>query len=247
MDQAVMDPGRTEQPDLSRLARFHLLRPYLRQLVLEEAMAGIVLDAEEMKKAQLQFLQDNGLDGEEQLTRYCQYHGLSAADLQHRIAQPARIWNYGRQQFGARAESHFLARKKSLDKVVYSLLRNKDSGLIRELYLQVREGEADFADLAAEHAEGPERTTRGIVGPVPLNQGHPDLVDRLTSAPIGVLLDPFPIEDWWLLVRVESLVPATYGPEVAEAMIQELLETWLEGQVDQRMQVLAATSAPSVS
>jgi parvulin-like peptidyl-prolyl isomerase len=239
-DQAVTDPCRTEQPDLSRLARFQLLRPYLRQLVLEEAMAGIVLDAEELGQAQLQFLQDNRLDGEEQLTRYCQYHGLSISDCEHRIAQPARLWKFGQQQFGARAESHFLARKQSLDKVVYSLLRNKDSGLIRELYLQVREGEADFADLAAEHAEGPERTTRGIVGPVPLNQGHPDLVERLTSAPIGVLLDPFPIEDWWLLVRVESHVPATFGPEVAEAMIQELLEAWLEGQVDQRIKALGA-------
>jgi parvulin-like peptidyl-prolyl isomerase len=235
MNQSVMD-----QVDLAQLGRFELLRPYLRQLVLQEVLAEITLDPEELAAAQRQFLQENALENQQQLVRYCQYHGLTETDLKYRIAYPMRLWKYAEQQFGARAESHFLARKQSLDRVVYSLLRNKDAGLIREFYLQVREGEADFADLAAEYAEGPERTTRGIVGPVPLSQGHPELVTRLASAQTGLLLDPFPIEDWWVLVRLENHVPATYGPEAAEAMTQELLEDWLEEQVNQRIQSLQA-------
>lgn len=238
MNQSVMD-----QMDLAQLGRFLLLRPYLRQLVLEEVLAEVTLEPEELATAQRQFLQENGLENQQQLVRYCQYHGLSQADLEYRIAHPMRLWKYAEQQFGARAESHFLARKQSLDRVVYSLLRNKDAGLIREFYLQVREGEADFADLAAQYAEGPERTTRGIVGPVPLSQGHPELVTRLASAQPGVLLDPFPIEDWWVLVRLENQVPAAYGPEAAEAMTQELLEAWLEEQVNERIQSLQAGSA----
>ncbi len=228
-----------DQADLARLARFQLLRPYLRELLLEELLGEMGLDAEEFKLAQGRFLEENGLNNQQDLLRYCQDNGFSDADLQNRIAYPMRLWKYARQRFGARAESHFLARKQSLDKVVYSLLRNKDLGLVRELYLQVREGEAEFADLAAEHAEGPERATRGVVGPVPLNQGHPELVDRLVSAQPGVLLEPFAIEDWWVLVRLESQVPATYGPQAAEVMTRELLDTWLEEQVDLRMQSLA--------
>ncbi len=161
-----------------------------------------------------------------------------------RLPTPLRVQKYGQRQFGARAESHFLGRKSSLDRVVYSLLRSKDSGLIRELYLQVREGEANFADLAAEHAEGPERATRGIVGPVPLSQGHPALVDRLASAQPGLVLEPFQIEDWWVLIRLERYDPATYGPEAAGAMVQELLEHWLEDQVNLRMQALQPLNSP---
>lgn len=226
------------QMDLTRLAHFQLLRPYLQELVLEEVLAEVSLESEELDVARQQFLQENRLENQQQLARYCQYHGLSEADLEHRMAQPMRLWKYAEQQFGARAESHFLARKQSLDRVVYSLLRNQDAGLIREFYLQVREGEADFADLAAEYAEGPERATRGIVGPVPLSQGHPELVSRLSSAQPGMLLDPFAIEDWWVLVRLENHVPAIFGPEVAEAMTRELLEAWLEEEVNQRIQGL---------
>ena len=245
MEQAVMEQVEMEQVDLLGLARCRLLRPYLRQVVLDEVLADISLDADETETARQQFLQENGIDSEERLSHYCQHYGLSRADVDYQIAYPMRVEKYGRRQFGARAESHFLARKRSLDQVVYSLLRSMDAGLIRELYLQVREGEANFADLAAEHAEGPERATRGIVGPVSLSQGHPDLVDRLASAQPGLVLEPFQIENWWVLIRLERYAPATYGPEAADAMIQELLEHWLEDQVNLRLQALRPLNIPS--
>ncbi len=68
--------------------------------------------------------------------------------------------------FAAKAEARFLERKNELDQVVYSLLRLENSFLARELYLQIESGESNFADLAKRYAEGPERNTNGIVGPV---------------------------------------------------------------------------------
>lgn len=232
-------------PDPSKLARYRLLRPYLRQEVLEETLAEVSLDAEEKDAARRQFLADHGLDGDEVLQAYCARHRLSLADLEYQIAYPVKVWKYCQQHFAPKAESRFLARKTSLDQVVYSLLRTQDQGLARELFLQVREGEQNFADLAATYAEGPERSTRGIIGPVPLSQGHPALVDRLRTADPGTLMEPFQIETWWVLVRLESYVPATFGPDVADAMTQELLDSWLEEQVDRRLQQLSASGVPS--
>lgn len=56
------------QVDLLGLARCKLLRPYLRQVVLEEALAEISLDADETETARQQFFQDNGIDSEERLS-----------------------------------------------------------------------------------------------------------------------------------------------------------------------------------
>lgn len=229
-------------PDCSKLARYRLLRPYLRQEVLEELLQTVSLQPEEEAAARRQFLADQELDSDESLQVYCALHRLSLADLEYQITYPVKIWKVCQEQFALRAESRFLARKAHLDQVVYSLLRTKDGGLARELFLQVREGEQSFADLAAAYAEGPERATRGIVGPVPLSQGHPRLVDRLRSAEAGELIEPFLIEDWWVLVRLESSVPATFGPDVADAMTQELLNEWLEEQVDQRLEGLSHSS-----
>lgn len=238
------DKWSMDQPELSRLARYRLLRPYLRQNLLEELLVAIPLEEEEMSAARGQFLQDNELADQDDLDAFCRYHLLSDADLDYLIAYPVRVWKYCQQHFAAQAESRFLVRKQSLDQVVYSLLRTRDPGLARELCLQVREGEATFSDLAATYSEGPERVTRGIVGPVPMSQGHPDLVDRLGTAEPGVVLDPFQIESWWVLVRLESYVPAVYDPDAADAMTQELLDQWLEEQVDRRLQELT-THAPA--
>lgn len=225
-------------PDGSKLARYRLLRPYLRQEVLEGVLQAVELDAEEQAAARRQFLVDQQLQSDEALAAYGARHQLSPQDLEYLITYPVKIWKICQDHFAPRAESRFLARKAHLDQVVYSLLRTQDAGLARELFLQVREGEQSFSELAAAYAEGPERATRGIVGPVPLSQGHPLLVDRLRSAEPGALLEPFQIENWWVLVRLENVVSASFGPDVADAMTQELLDVWLEEQVDRRLQDL---------
>jgi parvulin-like peptidyl-prolyl isomerase len=221
-----------ESPDLQKLARYGLLRPFIRQVRLEEALAGIELDAEEREAAWAQFREDNGIESEEDLRRLQLGLLMSAADVDYQAQFPVRVWKYCVEHFSAKAESRFLAKKADLDQVVYSLLRTSQPHLARELYLQISEGEASFDALAVAHAEGPEQATRGIVGPVPLTQAHPELVQRLRTARPGEVLEPFPIGEWWLLVRLETLIPASFDDEVADAMIQELLDEWLEEEVD---------------
>ena len=120
-----------------------------------------------------------------------------------RLRHGIRRRSFMRDRFAPKAEARFLERKNELDQVVYSLLRLENSFLARELYLQIESGESNFADLAKRYAEGPERNTNGIVGPVSLTQAHPILVEKLRVAQPGVLLEPFRISDWWLVVRLE--------------------------------------------
>ena len=118
------------------------------------------------------------------------------------------------------------------------MIRLADAGVARELYLKILEGDSDFGDLAQQYSDGPERQTRGIVGPVPLNQGHPNLVQRLRSNPEGTLLEPFQVETWWLVVRVEQKVPATFNEDIQIAMSRELFEEWLQNEVMRQQQHL---------
>jgi hypothetical protein len=74
------------------LARYRLLRPYLRQEVLEETLAEVSLDAEEKDAARRQFLADHGLDGDGGLQAYRARHRLSLADLDYQIAYPVKVW-----------------------------------------------------------------------------------------------------------------------------------------------------------
>ena len=128
------------------------------------------------------------------------------------------------------------------DQVVYSLLRLESSFLARELYLQIESEESNFADLAKRYAEGPERNTNGIVGPVSLTQAHPELVEKLRVTQPGVLLEPFKISDWWLVVRLERYSPATFTDEVSDRMCREMFDAWVSEQADSCLKQLQIAS-----
>lgn len=228
-------PPPLEGEALAALAHCGLLRPYLRQTLMAQALAEEEPTEEERRQALIAFAQQRRLANTEALDRFRIANLLTPAALAQQVELPIRLRRHCERLYRPKAEARFLERKQQLDRVVYSLLRLEDEGLARELYFQIQDGEATFADLAAQYAEGPERATRGIVGPVPLTQAHPQLVARLRTAPVGVVQEPFRIEQWWLLFRLESLTPATFDEPMALQMSQELFEQWLEQAVEARL------------
>ena len=229
---------------LLELARFGLLRPYLRQQLIAQALSGETLDEEGRQQALQVFAQEHDLRNGEDFEAFRREQLLTPEALTEQIERPLRLALHCERQFRAKAEARFLDRKTQLDRVVYSLLRLTDPGLARELYLRIDEGEANFADLAASYAEGPEKTTRGIVGPVPLTQAHPALAERLRTSSPGVLQEPFQISEWWLVTRLENYTPARFEEAIADQMTGELFELWVAEQTRARMahQSLATAS-----
>jgi parvulin-like peptidyl-prolyl isomerase len=167
---------------------------------------------------------------------------LDAAVPSDTDERPLRLAKLARDQFGAKAEARFLQQKGRLDRVVYSLLRLDSRSQAQELYLQIAHGEADFPQLASRFSQGPERSTNGVVGPVPLNQAHPTLSDKLRAAQPGALLEPFRIDRWWVVARLERYAAASFDARMAEQMSMELLQEWLQQETAHRLSALDRTA-----
>lgn len=228
------------------LDRFNLLKPLVEQMVTSEAIADVEVASEQLEQARLGLLQQRGFDGLAQWAELLEMLGRSEDEVLERLRQSIRRRSWMRERFAAKAEARFLERKNELDQVVYSLLRLENSFLARELYLQIESGESNFADLARRYAEGPERNTNGIVGPVSLTQAHPVLVEKLRVAQPGVLLEPFRIADWWLVVRLERYAPATFTDEVSDQMCQEMFDIWVDQETTASLSQLGSeTSEPA--
>ena len=230
-----MDGG-TTLPELRRaigaegrslLKRYNLLKPLVEQMITSEAIAGVTVPVDALEKAKLELLDQRGFETMEQWSEMLADLDRTNEEVIDRLERVIRRQEYIRERFAPKAEARFLERKNELDQVVYSLLRLANNFLARELYLQIESGESNFADLAKRYAEGPERNTNGIVGPVSLTQAHPVLVEKLRVAQPGVLLEPFRIADWWLVVRLERYSPATFTPEVSDRMCREMFDAWI--------------------
>lgn len=223
------------------LARHGLLVPLLRQSVIAAAVADVSVSEQESVESRQAWGAANRLASSEALIQHLKIHGLSEADAIWQAELPRRINRHCEEHFSHRAEQRFLARKNQLDQVIYSLLRVEDAALARELYLRIAEGEADFAELAASYSKGPERSTRGVVGPVPLLQAHPALAELLRTSRPGQLQAPLRIEQWWLVVRLESLRSASFDADMGNRMARELFDEW----VDEEVGLLLAAHRPA--
>ena len=216
---------------LALLRRHNLLSALIKAEVVAEAVGAVALSEEQCDQLWNGYLNEHNIENDEQLANHLQARGLDDEALHWQLELPAKVQQHSREQFQHKAEARFLAKKENLDRVVYSLLRVRDGFLARELYLRIAGREANFADLAAEHSQGPESKTKGIVGPVPLNQAHPVLSERLRTSQPGQLLEPFRIDDWWLVARLERYEAARFDASTAQAMAQELFQEWIQEKI----------------
>jgi parvulin-like peptidyl-prolyl isomerase len=204
--------------------------------VLDEVVSTITLESAEDKKLIRTYLESQGVSSDEQLAEWLKKQRLSFEDLTYFATKSERVRRWQRRRYGEEAEIRFLERKLELDQCTYSLLRVKEQDLAEELYQRIKEGEADFAELSQRYSEGQEKKTRGLIGPVPLAAGHPDLVAKLRISRAGQLWPPFPIGDVWILVRFEQLFPAQLNKETRDRMIEELFQVWFKERVQTMMQ-----------
>ncbi|MCP9799182.1 peptidylprolyl isomerase [Synechococcus sp. RedBA-s] len=220
---------------LKLLSRHSLLRKLVQAEVVQAAVGTEALSDAEAEEAAKAFRQRFNNQNEEAIATFTQHQGLTKEALEWQIQLPSKIKRHCLEHFMGKAESHFLSRKNQLDQAVYSLIRVRDPYLARELYLRLDAGEADFAELASTHSEGMEKSTRGIVGPAPLTRAHPLLAERLRTSTPGEVQEPISIEGWWLILRLESLQPATFDEKSAGRMAGELFELWVQEETSRRL------------
>ena len=212
---------------LALLRRHNLLKPLVRAEILSKAVEAIELSTEKSDRIWSNFKAKNKLESAELLGKYLKDNGLEENDLRWQLELPTRVKIHSQENFHHKAEARFLSRKEQLDQVIYSLLRLQDGYLARELYLRISGGEANFADLAANYSQGPEAKTKGIIGPVPMTQAHPALSERLRTSQPGELLQPFQVDQWWVVARLERYEAAKFDDNTKQLMTQELFQEWL--------------------
>ena len=154
-------------------------------------------------------------------------------DLRYQATKWERIDRFQQAVFAGEVERHFLSRKLAHDQVTYSMIRVRDGDLAFELHQRLQEGEASFAELASQFSEGSERESEGVCGPAPFDQAHASVVEKLRGCREGELLEPFFIQDIWLILRLERWDGARLDDSMRSSILDELFEQWFDRRVSQ--------------
>lgn len=199
--------------------------------ILDEIVNVIELPADLEKSLIRKYLETQSVNSDEEMAKWLDNKRISFKDLRCFATKAERLKQWQLRRYGDEAEIRFLERKLELDHVVYSMLRLPNQDLAEELYYRIKHGEADFSNLAEQFSQGKEKNTRGLIGPIPLAAGHPDLTAKLRIGKPNQMWQPFKISDMWIVLRFEKLLPAKLDQSTRNCMVEELFQAWFKERV----------------
>jgi parvulin-like peptidyl-prolyl isomerase len=228
----------TAEEIIPLLAGYQLLTPLLRELIIDREIAAINCTPEEIDQARKQFFEQNQITSEDAKQGWLTQRKMTPEQLEALASRGLKVEKFKQATWGHKLESYFLGRKAQLDRVIYSLIRSQDPGIIQELFFRIQEGEQSFAELAREYSQGPEAETGGLIGPVELSTPHPAVAQMLRLSKPGQLSPPTRLGEWFVIVRLEKFMPAQLDAPMRQRLLNECFATWLSEQLNQQLAAL---------
>lgn len=218
------------------LVRNNLLKPLVKSEILNSILENIPVEEKIKNEIKSNILVKENIKDDSEFESWLKNKSITEEEIYKLISKEKRIDDYCLEKYLHMAEARFLKRKDVLDKITYSLIRVHEMFLAQELFLRLDENPLQFGDIAAKYSTGDEKITRGIVGPVSLNQGHPSLVEHLKNAKIGEINQPLRINDIWFIARVEARQKASLDEEMKLMMCKEIFNESLEKITQEKVQ-----------
>lgn len=223
--------GSSSKEIIALLFRFGLAEPFFRALKERELVfktQGLSSPEQIHAQALSEFKAKHQLDSEESLLGWCRSRGLKEDDFLSEAIHDFRLKEFCERLIGDNRASLYLRYKQKLDRVLYSLIRHSDQALVRHLYYAIEAGEIAFRDAARTYSEGVEAQTEGIVGPVDLATPHPEISGRLLAMQPGALSEPFAVESWHAIVRLEYRYDSEYDVETSNFLADLCLKAHMD-------------------
>jgi parvulin-like peptidyl-prolyl isomerase len=157
--------------------------------------------------------------------------GLTKSQLHHLVIRAVKLNQFKQKIWGHKLGSYYLGRKTQLDRIICSIMQVTDGTIAQELYFRICSGEQTFSQLAFKYSQGLEALDGGKVGPIHCSKLHPAINSQLIQLEPGQLSPLFTVDNFYIFVRLEQIVPAQFDDELRQSLLDELFEQWLQSKV----------------
>ncbi len=229
------------------LQKYNQLIPLIKSIKKTEDIDSINIEEKEINVLLQNFCNERQIQSEEELLKWLEDNKLSKKVLIEKISIPLRTITYAKRNFNNKINSYFLKKKDVLDQFTYSLIRVKSKNKANEIFFRIQDEEESFSDLAFQYSEGFEKKMNGLVGPATVANAHPTIAAILKSSSEGDLHPPVQIDQWFIIIRLESFHPAILDEIMEQKMALEMYEQSLEGQARDLIEKIFKDKSNSVN
>ena len=208
------------------LRKNNLLNQFLKNFITNFICSKVSLDIN-VEEINDNFCKKNNLLDEKALLTFLSFRGINMEDHKRNLENSEKIKLIADKEFSKNAETEFINSKTALDKYTYSLLTVEESDLAYELYHQIESKEAQFSELASKYSAESNNKNMGIIGPQSIANVHPALKEKILIAKKGEILNPFQIDKWWVILRVEDKIEAKLDDTQRSKITLSLFDKWV--------------------
>lgn len=220
-----------ENINLATISKIGLLGRIRKEIIKENLIKNIELTNKEKEVAKNNWLRSNCIYSSDQINQWKRENLKFDDDLEFVISREFKWCKWCIDNFKEEIKDYFQEKKSFLDNYIYSIIRVKSEGLCKELFLRIKDKESDFYSIAKEFSEGIEKKTGGLVGPTNLNNPHPIISNILKESRTNQIWPPKKINNWWVIIRLEEKINATFDDELKIKLSKELGEIYLNNKL----------------
>tara|TARA_E500000331_G_C17220248_1_gene697746 strand:+ start:534 stop:1244 length:711 start_codon:yes stop_codon:yes gene_type:complete len=230
----MIDLSNLDLTTIELLKRYNSLDTFVKNYLYSSIVSNVKISKEDIEKELEEIYNLYEIKDEPQLSKWLSKNNFKTKnDLIENIKDTLKPKVYAEENFSKKVESKFIKEKDDLDQVIYQLIRCKSVSKARALYLEIKDDKTDFGSLAKIHSEGPEKITRGIVGPVALSKANPVVIQLLKTAEPGEVNKPIFAEGWNLIIQLETIIRAQLDDNMRTKLAVQLFNEWLNIEVSE--------------
>jgi len=214
--------------NLELLRRTTFLKPLIKTMIRDSLLDNIKLEKKLDDELAEKFFKNRNLYDDKNKKNYLIQNLMDEEDLMRISGTQHKRNLFSLKLFKEKTEDFFKKRKEDLNQYIYSLIQVKDQNLAQELYLKLESNEIEFSTLAKEYSFGPEKYKNGIEGPILLSNINPKIKEVLKTSDIGLVCEPFNINNRWIIIRLEEIIYAELNEDMKKILSNELFELFLE-------------------
>ena len=235
-----MDTNEVHLPNLESLNkeiielldRNKLFSVLVKKELLSEILEDVIIEKNLLESIKSSLLKRENLQDEIQLEEWLVKTGSNIKSFEQQTITTLQLNKYCLDNFSKKTESYFLKKQDELDYATYSLIRVNDFCLANELLMRINEREMSFEEIASEYSTGPERNTKGLIGPLPVAQGHPTIRNLIRMSKKGIPTKPIKVGNSYIIFKLESLKKSTLDDRLKLDLSKQLFDKWLDEKVE---------------
>jgi len=207
------------------------------ELILNETLSDIKLDPHFEAELIENFRNERSLESDEAFQDFLDKRQLTDLLFKNMLTRPYKVIQYREERWGPRANSLYLKHKDSYDMITYRRLQSSNADVMQEVFFRLKDQEDSWETLARQFP-GAKPDADARIGPIPVTQIDPVIVEALRRCNPDTVLSPLLVQDQVVVMQLEKFEASKLDDNVRAQIIRKEFDEWLRDECSKALSKL---------